>query len=69
MPAYAALRFFDRFRPGDTVPGGTYDDETLARMVAKGLVERQESLLPEPEPEAPAEEAPPARRKGRKPAL
>ncbi|HEY1409160.1 MAG TPA: hypothetical protein VF434_09470 [Promineifilum sp.] len=69
MPAYTALRFFDRFRPGDTVPGGTYDDETLAKMVAKGLIAESPEPEPEPEAEASAEEAPPAKRKGRKPAL
>jgi hypothetical protein len=39
---FEAARFIDFFRPGDTIPAGTYDAATLAKLVARGVVVEQE---------------------------
>lgn len=68
---YVARRAIDRFRPGDEIPEGRYDAETLAKMIAAGKVEAVDSpVANDPVEEAPkasaprrAEKRPPPRRK------
>jgi hypothetical protein len=66
-----ATRFIDFFRPGDTIPDGTYDAETLAGMIANGQAAEQEfRAIVEPTEEADepaaAEKAPARSRKNAK---
>jgi hypothetical protein len=50
---FEAARFIDFFRPGDTIPAGTYDAATLAKLVARGVLVEIEEPVGDAAPEKP----------------
>jgi hypothetical protein len=63
---YEAARFIDFFRPGDTIPAGTYDAATLAKLVARGVLAEQEFRVEIEEPVGDAAPEKPKPRRNRK---